>query len=148
MSVIAHGRGSRHMKHRPKVQSVAPDVNVTPLIDVVLVLLIIFMVVTPMLARGVAVELPRTRHHDKKSDTGEQIIIAIRADGKVFLDKQPMENMDRLSVGLAELLRRSPGRDVYIKGDYRLKYKTAREVLEAVHRGGAVNAALGTDEEK
>jgi biopolymer transport protein ExbD len=141
-------RKGRQLRSKQTVRSVAPDVNVTPLIDVVLVLLIIFMVVTPMLARGVAVDLPRTRHHDKKSDTGEQIIVTIRSDGKVFLDKQPMENMDRLSVGLAELLRRSPGRDVYIKGDYRIKYKVAREVLEAVHRGGAVNAALGTDEEK
>ncbi len=139
---------ARHGKTKKKIEPVYPDVNVTPLIDVVLVLLIIFMVVTPMLARGVAVELPRTKHHDKKADTGEQIIVAIRADGRVFLDKQPMDTMDRLSQGLAELLRRSPGRDIYVKGDYRIKYKTAREVLEAVHRGGGVGAALGTDEEK
>jgi biopolymer transport protein TolR len=115
---------------------------------VVLVLLIIFMVVTPMLARGIAVDLPQTRHHDRKSDTGEQIIVAIRADGRVFLDRQPMDSMDRLASGLAELLRRSPGREVYVKGDYRIKYRVAREVLEAMHRGGAVGAGLGTDEEK
>ncbi len=141
-------RKGRRLHSKQKVAPVFPDVNVTPLIDVVLVLLIIFLVVTPMLARGVSVELPRTKHHDKKADTGEQIIVAIRADGRVFLDKQPMDTMDRLSQGLAELLRRSPGRDIYVKGDYRLKYKTAREVLEAVHRGGGVGAALGTDEEK
>jgi biopolymer transport protein ExbD len=141
-------KGRRRHGAKQKVAPVFPDVNVTPLIDVVLVLLIIFMVVTPMLARGVAVDLPKTKFHDKKADTGEQIIVAIRADGRVFLDKMPMENMDRLTIGLAELLRRSPGRDVYVKGDYRIKYKTAREVLEAVHRAGAVGAALGTDEEK
>ncbi len=131
-------------------KGVQPAVNMTPLIDIVLVLLIIFMVVTPMLARGVAVDLPKTRFHEKKADTGEQIIVAIRADGKVFLDKQVFDStsLDRFSGALGEIIRRSPGREVFVKGDYRIKYKTAREVLEAIHRAGAAGAGLGTDEEK
>jgi len=129
-----------------------PEVNVTPLIDVVLVLLIIFMVVTPMLARGVAVDLPRTKFHEKKNDTGEQIIVSIRTDGKVFLDKQIFEptpvSLEKFSQALAEVVRRSPGREVYLKGDHRIKYKVAREVLEAIHRAGAAGAGLGTEDEK
>ena len=54
------------------------EINVTPLVDVVLVLLIIFMVVTPMLSRGVKVDLPETTNHEKKHDTGEQIIALMR----------------------------------------------------------------------
>jgi biopolymer transport protein TolR len=149
---LVRSRGGWKGRHKPPktVNPVMPDVNVTPLIDVVLVLLIIFMVVTPMLARGVAVDLPRTRFHEKKADTGEQIIVAIRADGKVFLDKQVFDSasLDRFSAALSEILRRSPGREVFLKGDHRIKYKTAREVLEAVHRGGAAGAGLGTDEDK
>jgi biopolymer transport protein TolR len=113
-----------------------------------LVLLIIFLVVTPLLVRGLAVELPLTRHHDKKNDTGDQIIVAISKDGRLFLDKQPMDSYEHLATGLAELLRRSPGREVYVKGDHRIKYQTAREVLEAIHRAGGAGAALGTEEEK
>jgi biopolymer transport protein ExbD len=146
----AGGLDPRGRKHgsKQKVQPVFPDVNVTPLIDVVLVLLIIFMVVTPMLARGVSVDLPRTKHHDKKADTGEQIIVAVGKDGRVWLDKAPMKDYAQLTQSLAEVLRKTPGRDIYVKGDHRIKYKVAREVLEAVHRAGGIGAALGTDEEK
>ena len=148
---LHHGLKGRH-KPKQTVAPVMPDVNVTPLIDVVLVLLIIFMVVTPMLARGVAVDLPRTKFHEKKADTGEQIIVSIRADGKVFLDKQVFDTspvaLEKFSQALAEIIRRSPGREVFLKGDFRIKYKTAREVLEAVHRAGAAGAGLGTDEDK
>jgi biopolymer transport protein TolR len=148
--VRTHGGWKGRHRAKQTIAPVFPDVNVTPLIDVVLVLLIIFMVVTPMLARGVAVDLPRTKFHEKKADTGEQIIVAIRADGKVFLDKQVFDStsLDRFSAALAEIIRRSPGRDVFVKGDYRIKYKTAREVLESIHRAGAAGAGLGTDEEK
>ena len=149
---LVRSRGGWKGRHKPPktLTPVMPEVNVTPLIDVVLVLLIIFMVVTPMLARGVAVDLPRTKFHEKKNDTGEQIIVSIRADGKVFLDKQVFDttSLDRFSAALGEIIRRSPGREVFLKGDYRIKYKTAREVLEAIHRSGAAGAGLGTDEEK
>jgi biopolymer transport protein TolR len=148
--VRSHGGWTGRHKPKQTIAPVMPEVNVTPLIDVVLVLLIIFMVVTPMLARGVAVDLPRTKFHEKKNDTGEQIIVSIRADGKVFMEKQVYDqtSLDRFSAALAEIVRRSPGREVFLKGDYRIKYKVAREVLEAIHRGGAAGAGLGTDEEK
>jgi len=146
----SHGGWKGRRKPLRTVDPPMPDVNVTPLIDVVLVLLIIFMVVTPMLARGVAVDLPRTKFHEKKADTGEQIIVSIRADGKVFMDKQVFDpgSLDRFTAALAEVIRRNPSREVFVKGDYRIKYRTAREVLEAVHRAGAVGAGLGTEEEK
>ena len=150
--VRSHGGWTGRRKPPKTIPPVMPDVNVTPLIDVVLVLLIIFMVVTPMLARGVAVDLPRTRFHEKKADTGEQIIVSIRSDGKVHLDKQVFEpspvSLEKFSQALGDIIRRSPGREVFLKGDHRIKYKTAREVLEAIHRAGAAGAGLGTDEEK
>ncbi|HEX4404301.1 MAG TPA: biopolymer transporter ExbD, partial [Polyangia bacterium] len=62
------------------------EINVTPLVDVVLVLLIIFMVITPMIARGVSVELPVTSHHDQKNDDNKDLIVSITAEGDVYLN--------------------------------------------------------------
>src|SRR3954465_8504431 len=79
-------RRHRTKIHKKREHAIKPgatknEINVTPLVDVVLVLLIIFMVVTPMLHRGVHIDLPVTEHHDKKQDTGEQLIISVRNDG-------------------------------------------------------------------
>src|SRR5262245_11815945 len=93
-------QGTAPRRKRPKIHkrregairpgSTKNDINVTPLVDVVLVLLIIFMVVTPMLHRGVHIELPITLHHDKKQDTGEQLVVTIRQDGTfIETDKIP-----------------------------------------------------------
>src|ERR1700744_1492821 len=76
-------RAKIHHRREAKIKAgqQRSEINVTPLVDVVLVLLIIFMVVTPMLHRGVHIDLPETAHHDKKQDTGEQLVIGIRGDG-------------------------------------------------------------------
>src|SRR5581483_7678836 len=66
-----------HHKLAIGTATIRSDINVTPLVDVVLVLLIIFMVVTPMITRGQPVEMPVTEHHDKKSDSGQQIVVSI-----------------------------------------------------------------------
>src|SRR6478672_7484679 len=68
-------------ENRIKAAAIRSEINVTPLVDVVLVLLIIFMVVTPMLHRGVKIELPETVHHEKKQDSGELLIVSVRGDG-------------------------------------------------------------------
>src|SRR5215470_7516399 len=80
----------KRRRHRPKIHrkregvikpgSTKNDINVTPLVDVVLVLLIIFMVVTPMLHRGVHVDLPITSNHEKKQDTGEQLVVSVKCE--------------------------------------------------------------------
>src|SRR5690242_7197739 len=66
-------------------KEVKADINVTPLVDVVLVLLIIFMVVTPLIASGIAVDLPRTEHHSRKPDDGTDIVISVTAEGRLYL---------------------------------------------------------------
>src|SRR4051812_42360692 len=87
----------RHHLHHRRSSSVSTgavknEINVTPLVDVVLVLLIIFMVVTPMLSRGVKVEMPETLHHEKKQDTGEQIVVTVALDGKVYVETDPADD--------------------------------------------------------
>ena len=72
----------------------------TPLVDVVLVLLIIFMVVTPMIVRGVSVDLPVTSHHDRKNDDNKDLIVSINASGDVYVDADKVP-LDRLTAAVA-----------------------------------------------
>jgi biopolymer transport protein ExbD len=150
----AFGRPASNKRRRAKIHkkregSIRPgstknEINVTPLVDVVLVLLIIFMVVTPMLHRGVHIELPVTEHHDKKQDTGEQLVVTIRADGTfIETDKIPEE-------GLVERVKKElkTSRPVHVRADKSLKYGDVRKVLEKIHEAGAQNVAMGTEELK
>jgi biopolymer transport protein ExbD len=110
---------------------------------VVLVLLIIFMVVTPMLQRGVDVQLPFSLHHGEKQDTGEQIIISVRRDGAVFLGSDRVD-LARLEHSLSSLLGRKPPPPVFVKGDRRLTFGPVRRILEVCHRAGAPSVSLAT----
>ena len=136
----------RQPKKRPKGQ-VKGDINVTPLVDVVLVLLIIFMVVTPMITSGVQVDLPKTTHHDKKPDDGKDIIISIDKDKAVYVSgaKVPLDNLVRV---IQEQKRKFPEKALYVKGDNRATYGIVREVMEKLHQTGAEDIMLGTDEMK
>src|SRR5581483_432015 len=82
----------RRLRAKPHPKGrVRAEINVTPLVDVVLVLLIIFMVITPMIVRGVSVDLPVTSHHDRKNDDNKDLIVSINASGDIYVnaDKVP-----------------------------------------------------------
>jgi biopolymer transport protein ExbD len=119
------------------------EINVTPFVDVVLVLLIIFMVVTPMLQRGIDVPLPFSLHHGEKKDTGEQIIVSVRRDGAIFLGSDAVD-LKRLESRLSALLARKPAPPIFVKADRRMTFKTVRLVLEVCHRAGAPGVSLAT----
>lgn len=123
------------------------EINVTPFVDVVLVLLIIFMVVTPMLQRGVDVLLPITDHHAAQRDTGKQLIISVREKGQLFFGRDAV-NDAQLSVRLRERLSQQPQPPVFLKGDRRLKFKTVRRIMEICQRAGARGVALATEGRK
>jgi biopolymer transport protein ExbD len=131
-------------KRRPK-GLVKADINVTPLVDVVLVLLIIFMVVTPMIVRGVSVDLPITLHHDRKNDDNRDVIVSINRQGEVYVDADKV-TMERLTPAIAEERRRHPGKGVFIKADNRINYGQARQAMEAVRAAGVDDVQLGTEE--
>jgi biopolymer transport protein ExbD/biopolymer transport protein TolR len=116
-------------------------------VDVVLVLLIIFMVVTPMLSRGVSVDLPVTLNHVKKNDTGEQVVVTIRADEQIFIENDTATE-DNFVERLKTVLKAHPAGDVHVKGDRRLNYGKVRRVLERIHDAGAPTVALGSEEMK
>ena len=145
------GRGApraghrRPGKRRPPPPGFKADINVTPLVDVVLVLLIIFMVVTPMLSKGVNVDLPLTDHHDKRNDDNRDIIVAITQRGEVYLGRDPVA-LDGLGAAVAAERRRHPDKQLFLKGDTRIEYGAARRVMEAIHRAGVADIQLGTEE--
>jgi biopolymer transport protein TolR len=134
-----------HKKGPPKAAAVRSDINVTPLVDVVLVLLIIFMVVTPMLHRGVDLELPITKNHTKRQDTGEQIVVSVRGDGTyIEADKVDVEKLDKL---IEKELASGP-RPVNVHADRSLKFGEVRKVLDQVKASGAPTVNMETNEHK
>ena len=127
---------------------VKADINVTPLVDVVLVLLIIFMVVTPIIASGVPVELPKTLHHARKPDDGKDIIIAVTANKAVYVSGRPVSAAAEVTRLVEEERRRHPEKTAFVKADNRTTYGAVREVMEAVHKAGLDDVMLGTEELK
>jgi biopolymer transport protein TolR len=137
---------ARHPKKREK-GNVKADINVTPLVDVVLVLLIIFMVVTPMIAKGVAVDLPKTAHHNRKPDDGKDIIVSVTKDELIYISGNRAQK-ENVTKQIADEKRRFPEKTIYVKADSRVKYGFAREVLELIHKADIDDIMLGTEDIK
>jgi biopolymer transport protein TolR len=133
--------GRRHTMEAPEVRS---DINVTPLVDVCLVLLIIFMVVTPLLQKGVNVTLPSTSTPEKMPENEKQLEVSIKADGNVFLGQNWITN-DALPGALKEVYDTNPERQVVVKGDKRLKYKEVRKVMRLINEAGFTRVGLITE---
>lgn len=131
-------------KHRSMVAEVRSDINVTPLVDVCLVMLIIFMVVTPMLQKGVDVSLPQTGQPEKMPEGQKQLTISLKSDSSVFVDQRwvPAENVE---AALAEIYDQTPDKDVVLKGDRRLKYKEVRALMQQINEAGFSRVGLVTE---
>jgi biopolymer transport protein TolR len=117
------------------------DINVTPLVDVCLVLLIIFMVVTPMLQKGVPVNLPVTEAPEKTPDSEKQLQISIKDDGSVYVGPNVVRK-DQVESLLKEIHERTPDREVAVKGDRLVKYGDVVDVLKACREVGFNDVGL------
>jgi biopolymer transport protein TolR len=115
---------------RPRFRS---EINVTPLVDVVLVLLIVFLVVTPMLQRGQPVNLPEARQVSFLERGGDPIVLSITRDGRIWVDRREVR-LTALTEALGAELARAPEAGVVVKGDRDLDYRTFREVIREVSR--------------
>ena len=125
---------------------VKAEINVTPLVDVVLVLLIIFMVVTPLIASGIAVDLPRTAHHARKPDDGKDIIVSITREERVYVGRNLVARLDDLGTVMTAERRRYPDKSVFLKGDARAPYGVVRVALQKLHEANIDDVVLGTEE--
>ena len=111
---------------RPK--GVKADINVTPLVDVVLVLLIIFMVVTPQLEAGATVELPKANNPDEKSEALEPTTLSLTAAGDVYFDKQQL-SLESLEARLRKLKQEKPHQKLVLKADRNAPYGKVRSLF-------------------
>jgi biopolymer transport protein TolR len=124
-----------------------PEINVTPLVDVVLVLLIIFMVVIPQLEAGAAIDVPSARHPDNKSEVEtDAITVSVTTHGEIFLDRMPIERA-ALVPQLRVLRKQQPGRPLRIKGDRKARYDMVRGVFRDCQSVGFPGVALEVGEQ-
>lgn len=120
------------------------EINVTPLVDVMLVLLIIFMVVTPMLQKGKAVLLPQTDHPDKKPDSDKELLVSVQSDKMIFIDAKWYPSQE-FAAKMREYGERASSKDVLIKADKQLTYGDVRNVMKMIKDGGFEKIGLITE---
>jgi biopolymer transport protein TolR len=125
-------------------EEVKSEINVTPLVDVCLVLLIIFMVVTPMLQQGVDVLLPQGPHAEKKPGKQEDLIISVKADGSVFVGQNWIPDKN-LATYLRAEHQKDPARAVMLKADKRINFGKIREVMRAANEAEFTSVAILTE---
>ena len=125
---------------------VTSEINVTPMADVMLVLLIIFMVVTPMLQKGQSVELAPTKNpvDMKEADRDDAVLIAVTRDGKFYLG-QDRVNIDDLATKVNDLLSARLEKTVFIKSDLRAKYGDVVQVVDNIRNAGVDKVGLLTE---
>ena len=124
-----------------KTQTSLADINITPLVDVVLVLLVIFMITAPVLQSGIEVNIPKTR--TVKEITEQRLVVTIDRDQKVFLGDNPVNVHD-----LGQRLRDANGPDtkkvIYLRADERVPFGAFASVMDAVKQAGITNISIVT----
>jgi biopolymer transport protein ExbD len=132
----------------PQRGGVVNQINVTPLVDVVLVLLIIFMVVTPLLQRGKEVTLPKSQSTtEHKEDDGDPLILSVTPDKKFYVEKLEYDE-EGLKQKLENELRAKPDRKLLLKGDASVPFGPVRKVMDAARKAGAKGVGLGVEQLK
>jgi biopolymer transport protein ExbD/biopolymer transport protein TolR len=124
-----------------RTQSSLADINVTPLVDVVLVLLIIFMVTAPVLQSGIEVEVPKTQ--TVKEITEERLVITIDKQQRVFLGNDPV-NINEIGRKIREKIRDPHGQSVFIRSDENVPFGAFATVMDAVKQTGITNVSIVT----
>jgi biopolymer transport protein ExbD len=120
------------------------DINVTPMADIMIVLLIIFMVITPMLQKGVDVKLPQAGNTKERKDEPKSIVVAIRKDTTTYLGSQKLDDQNQLQPLVKERLQDLPegARMIYLKADDQLPYAEVMKVMDLCREAGVEEVAL------
>ncbi|HEV2202355.1 MAG TPA: biopolymer transporter ExbD [Bryobacteraceae bacterium] len=134
---------------KPEAPGVTSDINVTPMVDVMLVLLIIFMVITPMLTKGANVEMVRTKNPIamKDADKEDAILVAITRSGDLFVSPgNKRMSLEELPSRVRDLQTNKLDKTVYIKADARSKYQRVEEVVDSLRSAGVDQLGLLTEQ--
>jgi biopolymer transport protein ExbD len=134
------------MGQAKRTTSVVNDINVTPMVDVMLVLLIIFMVVTPMLQHGVSVDMAKAHNPRNMQDADKEdaVLIAVTRDGRIYLGSTQIAASE-LAPKVKDLIAARADKTVYVKSDARAKFKDVVDVVDNVRAAGVSDLGLLTD---
>lgn len=136
--VVNGGRRGRRLRHRPLA-----EINVTPFVDVMLVLLIVFMVTAPMLTVGVPVDLPKTRAQTLGQDR-EPLSVSVKRDGRIFLQNTVVPE-DELVAKLTAIAHNGYDQRIFVRGDKSVDYGRVMEVMGLLSAAGFTHIGLVTD---
>ena len=125
-------------------EGILSEINITPLVDVMLVLLIIFMITAPMLHQGIEVALPRSDSPVLPLKKEDPIVLSINRDGMIFLRDRPVHPTKLVEI-LTPMLRGRSDETVFLKGDRDVPYGEVIAVLDTLHKGGIVKIGMVTE---
>lgn len=135
MAFSLNQKGSVRSRYRPLA-----EINVTPMVDVMLVLLIIFMVTAPLMTSGVSVDLPKTNAQPINNDS-QPLTVSVRANGNVYLQDQLVPLPDVVDK-LKAIAANNPDRRIFVRGDKDLPYGRIMELMGIITQGGFTHVAL------
>jgi biopolymer transport protein TolR len=137
------------MAVRKEGSNTSANINVTPMVDVMLVLLIIFMVITPMLQNKVAVDMAKVDNPESMPDADKEdaIVVAITRDGGVFLGQDKIA-VDELGARVRDKLADKPGKTIFIRADARAQYRAVEDAIDAVRTAGVEDVGLLTQKKE
>lgn len=137
--------GSRRHR-RPKPMA---DINVTPFVDVMLVLLVVFMITAPLLAQGVPVDLPKTKAEQLPSSDEQPLVVTVDAEGLIYVGTQEEAvEVEALPSLLAAVASENLERRVYVRGDQAVAYGRVVKVLSMLQTAGFTNAGMVVEDEE
>ena len=136
---IINNGGNGRARYKPM-----SEINVTPMVDVMLVLLVIFMVAAPLLTVGVPVDLPQTKA-PAINEQKEPLVITVNAEGKLFLQNSEIGD-DQLVPRLQAITKNNPDADIYVRGDRAINYGRVMEVMGMVNAAGFNKVSLVTEQ--
>jgi biopolymer transport protein ExbD len=132
---------------KKKIAPVVADINVTPMVDVMLVLLIIFIVITPMLNKGISVDMVKAKNPTtmQAADKEDAVVVAVSRDGKVYLGTTQMAS-DQLPQKVKDLLTNKLDKTVYLRSDSRAQYSKVVDVVDNLRAAGVDALGLLTEQ--
>jgi len=142
MAMQTSARGARSGRRRQRARPMS-DINVTPFVDVMLVLLIVFMVAAPLLTVGVPIELPETKAKPMQGDT-EPLTVTVASDGKVFLQETQVD-LETLVPKLEAISENGYEERIFVRGDKSAGYGEVMQVMGALNAAGFRRIGLVTD---
>ncbi len=127
-----------------RARSSLSQINVTPFVDVMLVLLIIFMVTAPMLDQGVQVDLPEVAESPGLPAQQEPLVVTMQRDGRIFIGQAEVKQVSKLGPVLQQALKGKPDREVFLEADQKVPYGRVVQVMAAIKRAGVEKLGMVT----